>query len=52
MHSMIGKPSLGTGLERLFQPILSFGFELVGENILYMVFIPRLERETWFASCF
>lgn len=42
------------GLERLFQAILSFCFELMGENILYIIFIPTLERETqspfWFSS--
>lgn len=36
------------GLDRLFQAVLSFSLELLGENILYVVFIPRLERENWF----
>lgn len=52
MYKTIGKPSLATGLDILFQVILSFSFKLLGENILYIVFIPRLERETWFAFFF
>lgn len=38
------------GLDTLFQAVLSFSLELMGENILYIVFIPRLEREIWFAG--
>lgn len=48
---MIENISLGMALNWLFQA-LSFSFELVGENILYICFIPRLERENWFAVCF
>lgn len=49
---MIENISLGMGLDRLFQAVLSFSFELVGENILYVVFTPKLERENWFAGFF
>lgn len=49
---MIENISLGMGLDRLFQAVLSFSFELMGENILYIVFTPRLERENWFADLF
>lgn len=45
---MIENISLRMGLDRLFQAVLSFSLELLGENILYIVFIPRLERENWF----
>lgn len=49
---MIENISLGMGLDRLFQAVLSFSFELMGENTLYIVFIPRLEKENWFAVVF
>lgn len=47
---MIESISLGMGLDRLFQAVLSFSLELLGENILYIVLIPRLDRENWFAG--
>lgn len=49
---MIENISLGMGLDRLFQDILSFSFEFVGENVLYIVFTTKLERENWFSGFF
>lgn len=49
---MIENISLERRLDRLFQAVLSFSFELVAENIFYIVFIPRLERENCFAGVF
>lgn len=49
---MIENIYFGMGLDRLFQAVLSFSFELMGENTLYIGFIPRLEKDNWFAVVF